>query len=120
MKYITIPGSFSEQIIDTFSVVGENNIDFSIENPECLKTKDDIRLKLNSENLYNKDIMYAYSKDSFKIEQNSVVFISFNFTHYTELNIVKEDDIDYNDHYELNQRPIIGFNSYKEILDYEK
>lgn len=120
MKFITIPGSFSEQIIDTFNVVSETSIDYCIENPDCLKDRDDIRIKLDSENLYDKDVMYAYSKESFKIDKNSAVFISFNFTHYTELNIVKKDDIDYNDHNELNQKQIVGFNSYKEILDYDK
>ena len=119
MKFITIPGSFSEAFIDTFSVVSEYDIDFSNSHPECCKDKDDIRFKVLPDKIYKEDKIYAYSEDSFEIEDNSRVFITFNFTHYTELNIVNDFDLDYDDKHEIKHNPIIGFNSYKEILDYK-
>ena len=119
MKFITIPGSFSEEVIDTFSVVSEYDIDFSNSHPECCKDKDDIRFKVLPDKIYKEDKIYAYSEDSFEIEDNSRVFITFNFTHYTELNIVNDFDLDYDDKHEIKHNPIIGFNSYKEILDYK-
>ena len=119
MKFVTIPGSFSEAFIDTFSVVSEYNIDYSNSHPECCKDKDDIRFKVLSDIIYKEDIIYVYSEKSFNIADGCIAFITFNFTHYTELNIVNDLDLDYDDKHETKHNPIIGFNSYREILDYK-
>ena len=79
MKFVTIPGSFSEAFIDTFSVVSEYNIDYSNSHPECCKDKDDIRFKVLSDIIYKEDIIYVYSEKSFNIADGCIAFITFNF-----------------------------------------
>lgn len=114
MKYITVPGSFSEEYANFFSVV--NDYDTDELTKKCLD--EDIKFKTKVSSNRPGDVITVYTDKTFKVDEQSVIFFTFN-SYDALINLIKEDDIDLNDKFEIKQNPIVGIQQFFNITAYD-
>lgn len=104
MKFVTIPGSFSEKHTELYSITNDRD-------------HDDIKIKKSSEDCNYCYTINVFSDHVFDLGNSDILTITFSISDFCVVGLTRNKDIDFTDIYEKDLVQKISFNSTGQLID---